>query len=66
MFDRDVYRLDPFAAQGPVGHFKCEGGETEIDPPLFAGTTGEFCLTGPPTAFCLVGPPTELCARAGW
>src|ERR1700676_5133378 len=42
------------------------GGDRSIDPPLFGGTTGAFCLTGPPTAFCFVGPPTEFCARAGW
>ena len=65
MFDGDVYRLARFATQGPVGHFNCEGGETEIDPPLLVGTTGELCLAAPPTAFCFVGPPTELCARAG-
>ena len=46
------------------------GGETAADPTLFAGITGELCLTGPPidagpgTGLCFGGPPTELCAEA--
>ena len=37
----------PFAAQEPAGHLTGEGGEAEIEPVLFGGTTGGSCLTGP-------------------
>jgi hypothetical protein len=50
-----------------MGPLEFEGGETETDPPLMGGRTGEVCLAGPPTAFGFAGaPPTELCANAGW
>jgi hypothetical protein len=63
--DGALYRLVPFATQGPTGHLNRKGGETELDPPLLAGTTGELCFTAPPIELCGFGPPTELCARAG-
>ena len=50
--DRDLYCLALFAAQEPAGHFKFEGGVTEMVPALFGGGTGVVCFTGPPTAFC--------------
>src|ERR1700694_5261032 len=74
LLGRYVYCLIPFAAQRPVGHFGCEGGEVVIDPPLFAGPTGETCFAaplnelcafGPPIELCAFGPPIELCAKAG-
>jgi hypothetical protein len=55
--------LGPFTTQVPVGHFG--GEETTLDPPLFAGTTGEFCFAAPPTATGFFGPPTAVCAEAG-
>jgi hypothetical protein len=61
----------PFEGQLPAGHLTmAAGGETAADPTLFAGITGELCLTGPPidagpgTGLCFGGPPTELCAEA--
>jgi hypothetical protein len=47
-----------------VEHF--DGEEITTDPPLFAGTTGEFCFAAPPTAVCFFGPPTAFWAEAGW
>ena len=55
--------LWPFMAQAPPAHFG--GDETALAPPLFAGTTGEFCFAAPPTAVGFFGPPRAVCAETG-
>src|ERR1700722_19603398 len=50
-------------AQEAPAHFGAV--ETALAPPLFAGTTGEFCFAAPPTAVGFFGPPRAFCAEAG-
>src|ERR1700733_6161995 len=50
-------------AQEAPAHFGAV--ETALAPPLFAGTTGEFCFAAPPTAVSFFGPPRAFCAEAG-